>query len=252
MPRCVHCLNPVAGTTRDHAPPKSWYPLSERVGKQLATAPSCSDCNGTLGKIERELTETIGLALAGKKTAGARHVSRAAIRAHSEASGRDPADSRIRENKRQNLMADLVPGDQADSPQIMRRPDGSTVAAKLRSSHLHAFGEKMVRVLTHYKFGEFIESPKQVVVRPVLLEGFERFEAMIMIQNERISVLRHLPETQTYYWDTQWGARAWALNLWGELRFIVLAGTPDELGKVPVGEGDVLSEHLDALDRPKN
>lgn len=243
----MHCLKLPERRTRDHAPPRSWYPTAERARRQLPTAPSCGPCNGDLGEVERRLTETVGLALAGRRSVGARHVAKQAMRAYSAASGHDEADSRIRERKRRALIQDLVPSDAVTGPQIMRRPTGSTVAAKLHSRDLYRFGEKMVRVLTHHRFGEYIEPPLQVLVRPVLLEGFDKFEEVI--RNEGIGILKHLPDVATYYWDTHWGPRAWALNLWGELRFVVLVGAAEDLARIPAPDGDVLGEHLRAISR---
>jgi hypothetical protein len=53
--RCVHCGNELADETRDHVFPASWYPSTTPPEVQRWTVPSCTKCNGGLGKMEREL-----------------------------------------------------------------------------------------------------------------------------------------------------------------------------------------------------
>lgn len=53
-PRCVHCLEELDSETKDHVFPASWYPDSTPADVQRWTVPSCADCNGRLGKLEKQ------------------------------------------------------------------------------------------------------------------------------------------------------------------------------------------------------
>ncbi len=53
--RCIHCGKPVDETTKDHVFPASWYPKTTPEDTQRWTAPSCRECNNSLGSIEKKV-----------------------------------------------------------------------------------------------------------------------------------------------------------------------------------------------------
>jgi hypothetical protein len=59
--KCVHCLRELTKKTKDHVFPASWYPDTTPNDVQRWTVPSCSECNGTLGKIEKEMFVRLAL-----------------------------------------------------------------------------------------------------------------------------------------------------------------------------------------------
>jgi hypothetical protein len=59
--KCVHCLEKLRGKTKDHVFPASWYPDNTPQAVQRWTVPSCARCNGTLGKIEKEMFVRLAL-----------------------------------------------------------------------------------------------------------------------------------------------------------------------------------------------
>jgi hypothetical protein len=59
--KCVHCLTELRGKTKDHVFPSSWYPDNTPKEVQRWTVPSCARCNGTLGKLEKEMFVRLAL-----------------------------------------------------------------------------------------------------------------------------------------------------------------------------------------------
>ena len=59
--KCVHCLMELNQKTKDHVFPTSWYPDTTPSEVQRWTVPSCARCNGTLGRIEKELFVRLAL-----------------------------------------------------------------------------------------------------------------------------------------------------------------------------------------------
>jgi hypothetical protein len=53
--RCVHCRKAIKKKTKDHVFPRSWYPKTTPANVQRWTVPSCADCNGKFGELEKEL-----------------------------------------------------------------------------------------------------------------------------------------------------------------------------------------------------
>jgi AbiV family abortive infection protein len=53
--RSVHCLKPLEKKTKDHVFPSSWYPETTPPNVQRWTVPSCAECNGKFGEMEKEL-----------------------------------------------------------------------------------------------------------------------------------------------------------------------------------------------------
>lgn len=77
--KCVHCLTELIGKTKDHVFPSSWYPDNTPSEVQRWTVPSCARCNGTLGKLEKELFVRLALC-ADPAKAEASGMSRRALR----------------------------------------------------------------------------------------------------------------------------------------------------------------------------
>jgi hypothetical protein len=53
--RCIHCGKPVDETTKDHVFPTSWYPETTPEDTRRWTAPSCGECNNSLGSMEKKV-----------------------------------------------------------------------------------------------------------------------------------------------------------------------------------------------------
>jgi hypothetical protein len=59
--KCVHCLKILEQETKDHVFPKSWYPDNTPNEVQRWTVPSCAQCNGRLGRAEKEMFVRLAL-----------------------------------------------------------------------------------------------------------------------------------------------------------------------------------------------
>ncbi len=53
--RCVHWHGPLKDKTKDHVFPSSWYPENTPANVQRWTVPSCRECNGKFGEMEKEV-----------------------------------------------------------------------------------------------------------------------------------------------------------------------------------------------------
>jgi hypothetical protein len=69
--RCIHCGKPVDETTKDHVFPASWYPETTPEDTQRWTAPSCGECNNSLGSIEKKVFNRLILCVDPQKTGAA-------------------------------------------------------------------------------------------------------------------------------------------------------------------------------------
>src|SRR6185437_1164106 len=103
--RCVHC--PRDGTTKDHVFPASWYPLSTPSNVQRWTVPSCADCNGRLGEMEKELFVRLALCVDPRKAA-AMGLSEKAVRSMGvRADGISEEERKHREALKQNVLKEM-------------------------------------------------------------------------------------------------------------------------------------------------
>src|SRR5437868_4605227 len=76
--RCVHCHKTLTKRTKDHVFPKSWFPENTPSNVQRWTVPSCADCNGNSGEMEKELFMRLTLCVDPRK-AEASGLSRRAL-----------------------------------------------------------------------------------------------------------------------------------------------------------------------------
>ncbi len=70
--RCVHCRKAIEKKTKDHVFPRSWYPKTTPANVQRWTVPSCAECNGKFGEMEKELFVRLALCVDPRKAEAAR------------------------------------------------------------------------------------------------------------------------------------------------------------------------------------
>ena len=109
--RCVHCLRPITENSDDHVFPASWYPDDTPQQVQRWKAPSCSACNGTLGKIEKELLLRLGICI-DPATAQAAGISAKVLRSLGVGgAGKSEKERTLRAKTKARILRELIPYD---------------------------------------------------------------------------------------------------------------------------------------------
>lgn len=164
--RCVHCLGefPEAEMTEDHVPPRCWYPDTTPSAIQYLKVPSCNECNGDYGKMERDLlirfglcvepgkSETSGLAERALRTLGID----AGDLSETERGHRDRARARIRKEL-------MLPSDVSETfIRGLGRPESSAPevsALPIAYADLSLIAEKMARGCEYRRARRYVELP---------------------------------------------------------------------------------------------
>lgn len=165
---CVYCLREVDTLTKDHVPPRSWYPTTTPPELQRWTVLACRDCNLELGRLEADLLLRFALCL-DPRQAAASGVAESVFRAIDAAAATDERDRAARERLRERIIAEVkmldvgiaiahgLPGfvsaDWDGAPQ-----PGLFVSAE----DLERFGEKMVRAVTFKEQNALIGTEYQI------------------------------------------------------------------------------------------
>lgn len=109
--RCVHCREPLKNKTKDHVFPRSWYPETTPENVQRWTVPSCRNCNGKYGEMEKELFIRLVLCV-GPVKAEASGLSKTALASLGVgASGLSPTEKRHRLALKSRILRDIIPPD---------------------------------------------------------------------------------------------------------------------------------------------
>src|SRR5579872_7268616 len=61
--KCIYCLNITSELTEDHVLPRLWYVSDITSNEEKWKVPACKNCNGKLGKMEKDLFIKLGLCL---------------------------------------------------------------------------------------------------------------------------------------------------------------------------------------------
>lgn len=224
--RCVHCLRPLSHKTKDHAPPKTWYP--NNTGKNRPTAPACSGCNAALGELEKSIMLRIAPALDPDAPAVGDVVARA-WRAMSPSAGKSEADVRARTVERDRFRAMVHYASTSPPPQVMPNfgpdPDGDNFPTVIATVELVMIAEKMVRVLLHRYQRRYVE--RDDVVRVALGIGHE---AMRLIPSRLPPgagwlAVEHAPGTFSVSFRMhEPEVLGWAFRFWDRLNILACSG----------------------------
>jgi|SRR5579859_2248402 len=107
--RCVHCLSLLEKKTKDHVFPSSWYPATTPEKIQRWTVPSCGECNGKYGEMEKELFIRAAMCV-GPLKAEAAGLSRKAVESLGVGvSGLSPEEKKHREALKKKIVGELEP-----------------------------------------------------------------------------------------------------------------------------------------------
>jgi len=107
--RCVHCGQNLERKTKDHVFPKSWYPDNTPSTVQRWTVPSCPECNGKSGELEKELFIRLALCV-GPVKAEAAGLSRKAVGSLGVGvPGIAPEERKHREALKSKILAEVQP-----------------------------------------------------------------------------------------------------------------------------------------------
>jgi hypothetical protein len=160
--KCVHCLRLSSTITHDHGLPDSWYPDSTPANVQRWTAPSCTECNRALGRLERDLLVRVVLCIDPKKEA----VSGLAVKVlrslgrHTE--GLSPEERAHRDRLGAKLKAELLARSNVSAQSIipgLGPHEGSPWLVPIPWAGLSILAEKIARVSEHRVKGRFVETP---------------------------------------------------------------------------------------------
>jgi len=127
--RCVHCLQLVDKTTKDHLFPKSWYPATTPANLEKWTIPACESCNREYGRIEEGLRLMLAACLDPKSLASA-GLWQKASGSINPAKGKSAADAFKRKLARRRFLKTLMPADSVVGKRLLNeinpdRPKGS-------------------------------------------------------------------------------------------------------------------------------
>ena len=163
--RCVHCLVESEQLTWDHVFPLSWYPDSTPENLEKWKIPSCLECNHLHSKSEGELLVKLGLCVKPEEIRSA-GIAEKALRATSASEARNEKDAKLREAKRQSILAQRFVGEkiprQAIYPGFGPLPEQSVkdqVAIPVSAKSIRRLAEKVVRGLIYLQDGRLVQDP---------------------------------------------------------------------------------------------
>lgn len=219
---CVHCLLPLSkkARTKDHAPPRSWYPSN--ACRNRITAPACAACNARLGELEQSLGIRFGLCL-DPEDPRVGEIAKTARRAIAPELGTNDTDQRARAYL--GAQIDVVTAVAGHVGRFVG-PNFEPRSADARSvpvapPELASVTDKMVRVLTRHMFGEYIEATHQIRTRVAVPDvGLSRLRALL---GPPLKGLEHAQDTWSVVWERD-GFRMWVFRFWGRLNLVAAAG----------------------------
>lgn len=161
--RCVHCLRSFKFVTADHGLPASWYPDTTPNCVQRWTAPSCTKCNGELGRAERDLLVRLVLCIDPRKSAVSGVRSRVLRSLGLDTDGLPEPEKTLRDGLRAKLRAELIPYAEV-SGRVGAIPglgpyENAPWAVPIPWASLSIIAEKIARVCEHKLKSRFVESP---------------------------------------------------------------------------------------------
>jgi hypothetical protein len=184
--KCVHCLAKLNRPTRDHVFPSSWYPDNTPREVQRWTVPSCTRCNGTLGKIEKEMFVRLALC-ADPRKAEASGMSKSALKSLGIGVALlDPTEKAHRVALLKKIFAKAkLFKDLGEVPLLPGLglhggfPAGGQLAITIHDDILRRASEKIVR-RCEYKLnnGAYVDEPLEVKIYFVHDQGSEDLTAL--------------------------------------------------------------------------
>lgn len=184
--KCVHCLRESDQRTKDHVFPASWYPDNTPSAVQRWTVPSCAQCNGRLGTLEKELFVRLALCADPTKVE-ASGMSKSALK--SLGIGTADLDPKERAH-RASLLARVFKGaqlfrEESDIPLLPGLgphpgfPAGDQLRITISDDVLTRVSEKIVRGC-EYKLNDarYIERPYRLKIYFVHDKGSEDIRAL--------------------------------------------------------------------------
>jgi hypothetical protein len=163
--RCVHCLRVTDSVTADHVFPSSWYPDTTPAPVQRWTVPCCSECNGELGKLERDLLVRLILCVNPKYEAASGLASKVLRSLGIDARGLSERERIHRRRFRDKIRSELMPqAELAGKPGRipgLGPPEGSESqwSIPIPWAGLAIVAEKIVRGCEYKLMARLIEPP---------------------------------------------------------------------------------------------
>lgn len=171
--RCVHCLRPLQGRTKDHVFPRAWYPKSTPPDMQRWTIPSCSTCNKQHGCNEEYLLVRMGLCFDPDDSEFS-DIANKAQRAIDPGAAKNAKDARKRAHLRQSIRSELfTAGPEVDSHALAgfdatwAHPNGSYTAVPIDAHALQTLATKMAKGLAYIYDHNYIGDTHDFIVRHV-------------------------------------------------------------------------------------
>jgi hypothetical protein len=226
--RCVHCLSDLPrkgpGQSADHAPPASWYPANVASHVQRPTAPACATCNASLRSVEDRLAILmLRFDVDDPTTRGLHGRFKSSYIASADVSQRE---REFRDRKRERLSKLARPLSEMSKLERSYPIDGfgptgrHTWAVPMMSDDFDRFTEKMVRVLTHWRFREYVDLPRRVYsFKPAAttLDLARRFPGASRLQHGAGMTTVIVPFPLV-------GERLWCFRLWDRLNLAAVEG----------------------------
>ena len=169
--RCVHCRRALKKKTKDHVFPRSWYPKTTPANVQRWTVPSCAECNGKFGEMEKELFVRLALCVDPRKAQAAGLSKKAVESMGIGAPGISAQERKHREALKKKVLANAElykPGTQV-FPCLGPHPgfpEHQQVAIRIPEKLLREVAGKIVRGC-EYELGN-----KRIVEAPYVVEVY--------------------------------------------------------------------------------
>ncbi len=168
--RCVHCLKPLEERTADHVFPRSWYPEDTPATVRRLTAPSCSECNNRLSRIEQDLLIRLGICM-DPAAAAASGIAAKALSSMGVGTGElSDKERKHRKALKTKIATEILSWDQVEGRPGMLPGFGphkgfapeAQVAIRVPRKSLVTLAEKLARGLEHQLAGRYVEAPYRI------------------------------------------------------------------------------------------
>lgn len=227
--QCIHCLKYVEETTDDHVFPKSWFPASTPSSVQRWTAPSCRDCNNSLGKLEEQLLSRFALTIEPQKLEASGLGARVLRSYGIGAKNLNSKEQAIREKRRKAIEAEIrnfagsksiVPGSKPVSNESGKLPPAIPIDGSMMSKVYAKIVCGCEYVLGN---GRYIELPYYLTVFGS--NQIEQFEEL-MSEVRPITTLGPGFSIKRGYGDSDPKTVAYDITLWGSKRILAMVIVP--------------------------
>ncbi len=169
--RCIHCGKAVDETTKDHVFPTSWYPETTPEDTRRWTAPSCGECNNSLGSMEKKVFSRLILCVDPQKPEAAGLYAKLKRSLGVGVDDLSKEEAAHRQRQKLGLMAAIGPHNPATSASILPGlgshtgfKDEDLPRIRIPGDLLLKVYEKIVRGCEYVLAGRIIEEPYSVQI----------------------------------------------------------------------------------------